>query len=62
MKLNLTLILTLTIFLTLTLLTLLTRKTYSVGHTDTKFCYQYGVLIDSTDGATLLSAVLAQTN
>jgi len=34
----------------------------SVGHTDTKFYYQCSVLIDSTDGATLLSEVLAQTN
>jgi len=34
----------------------------SVGHTDTKLYYQCGVLIDSTDGATLLSKVLAQTN
>ena len=34
----------------------------SVGHTDTKIYYQCGVLIDSTDGATLLSKVLAQTN
>jgi len=31
----------------------------SVGHTDTKIYYQCGVLIDSTDGATLLSKVLA---
>jgi len=34
----------------------------SVGHTDMKFYYQCGVLIDLTDGATLLSKVLAQTN
>jgi len=33
----------------------------SVGHTDTKFYYQCGVLIDSTNGATLWSKVQAQT-